>query len=77
MSEEEKKEEKLQFTAEGEAYGYISLDQARVLAIEHARDNRDIYGSTYSRGDLVWEVVRQEKSEDYYDIRLSYRPDIE
>jgi len=74
MSEEDKKEEKLEFTAEGEAFGYISLDQARVRAIEHARDNRDFYGSTYSQGDLVWEVVRQEESEDYYDIRLSYRP---
>ena len=74
MSEEDKKEEKLEFTAEGEAFAYISLDQARVRAIEQARDNRDFYGSTYSQGDLVWEVVRQEESEDYYDIRLSYRP---
>tara|TARA_B100000315_G_scaffold145098_1_gene134046 strand:+ start:3463 stop:3741 length:279 start_codon:yes stop_codon:yes gene_type:complete len=46
MTEEEgkKEEEKLEFTPEGETLGYISLDQARVLAIEHARDNRDFYG---------------------------------
>ena len=74
MPEEENKEEKLEFTAESEAFGYISLDQARVRAIEHARDNRDFYGPTYARGELVWEVVRQEESEGYYDIRLSYRP---
>ena len=74
MPEEENKEEKLEFTAESEAFGYISLDQARVRAIEHARDNRDFYGPTYARGELVWEVVRQEESEGYYGIRLSYRP---
>ena len=32
------------FTPEGEALGYISLDQARVLAIRHARENTDFYG---------------------------------
>ena len=41
MAEDQgKKEEKFDFTLEGEALGYISLDQARVLAMEHARDNR-------------------------------------
>ncbi len=37
MTEEEgKKEDQLGFTREGEALGYISLDQARVLAMETA-----------------------------------------
>ena len=73
--EGEKKEDKFDsFTPEGEALGYISLDQARVLAIEHARDNREFYGSRYARRELVWEVVSAEEGEDYYDIRLSYRP---
>ena len=77
MSEDNKKDdEKLEFTPEGEAVGYISLDQARVRAIEHARDNRDFYGPRHSQGELVWEVVSQEESEDYYDIRLSYRPSV-
>ena len=76
MSEEESKQddEKLEFMPEGETFGYISLDQARVRAIEHARDNRDFYGPHYSQGDLTWEVVGQDESEDNYDIRLSYRP---
>jgi len=75
MNEEDSKnEEKLEFTPEGETFGYISLDQARVRAIEHARDNREYYGPRYSRMELVWEVVSQEESEDYYDIRLSFRP---
>ena len=33
MAEEGKEEEKQEFTPEGETLGYISLDQARVLAI--------------------------------------------
>ena len=75
MDEEEgKEEEKLEFTPEGETFGYISLDQARVRAMEHARDNRDFYGPRYSQIEMVWEVVSQEESEDYYDIRLSYWP---
>ena len=72
--DEEKKEEKLEFTPEGETLGYISLDQARVLAMEHARDNPGFYGRRYARTQLVWEVMSQEESEDYYDISLSYRP---
>ena len=62
------------FTAEGESLGYISLEQARVLAMQHARDNRDFYGPAYSEINLVWEVTSQEEGEDYYDIRLSFRP---
>ena len=48
-----KEEEKFDFTAEGEALGYISLDQARVSAIQHARDNRDFYGRGYANRELT------------------------
>ena len=74
LAEEQDKEEgKLAFTPEGEDLGYLSLDQARVLAVQHARDNRDYYGRAYARRELVWEVMSAEESEDYYDVRLSYR----
>ena len=73
-AEDKKDEEKLEFTPEGETFGYISLDQARVLALQHARDNRDFYGRRYANQDLVWEVVASTETEDYYEIRLSYRP---
>ena len=75
MAQDEGKQddEKLEFTAEGEALAYISLDQARVLALRYARDNREIYGR-YADRVLVWEVVRAEETEDYYEVRLSYRP---
>jgi hypothetical protein len=52
------KEDKFEaFTPEGEALGYISLDQARVLAIQHARENTDFYGRRYQGVELYWEVV--------------------
>ena len=45
MAEDEgKQEEKFEFTTEGEALGYISFDQARLRAIQHSRENTDIYG---------------------------------
>ena len=72
--EGKKEEEKFEFTPEGEVLGYISLDQARVLAIEHARENVDFYGRRYARQELVWEVASQEEQEDHYDIKLSFRP---
>jgi len=36
-----KEEEKFDFTSEGDVLGYISLDQARVLAVQQARENTD------------------------------------
>jgi len=71
--QEKKDEEKLEFTAEGEAIAYISLDQARVLALRHARDNRDFYGR-YANQELVWQELSAEESEDFYRVMLSYRP---
>ena len=70
---EDKEEGKLAFTSEGEGLGYVSLDQARVLAVQHARDNRGYYGRAYAKKELVWEVIGADESEDYYDVRLSYR----
>ena len=72
--EEDKQEEKFDFTAEGEALGYINLEQARLQAMEHARDNTEFYGSTYDGVRLVWEVLSAEDGEDYYEIKLSFRP---
>jgi hypothetical protein len=69
------KEDKTDLDSAGEERGYISQDQARVLAIQHARDNTEFYGSEYASGELVWEVISQEETEDSYEIKLSYRPD--
>lgn len=43
MAEEEDKhnQDKFDFDQRGEALAWISMDQARVLAIQHVRDNTD------------------------------------
>ena len=69
-----KEEEKFEFTPEGEALGYISLEQARVVAMQTARDEPGDYGRRLSGVQMVWEVISSEEGEDYYQIRLSYRP---
>ena len=75
VEDEGKKEEpKVEFDSAGEAIAYISLDQARVLALQHALGNRDFYGRRYARWDLVWAVTSAEETEDYHEVRLSYRP---
>ncbi len=73
MAKDGKDDDKLEFTPDGETLGYISLDQARVLALQHARDNREVY-RRYADRELVWEVASAEVTEDYYEVRLSYRP---
>ena len=75
MAEEEKeKDEKFDFDSSGEALAYISLEQARIVAARHTRENRDFYGRRYSRRELIWEVLDSEEGDDYYYIRLSYKP---
>ncbi len=58
----------------GSAGEFISLDQARGIALDQARENRDFYGRRYARQDLAWEVVNQEEGAEAYRIRLSYQP---
>ena len=70
---DESKDQKADSAVEVEA-STISLDQARVVAIRHARENADFYGPRYSGRELVWEVQSSEEGEDYYQIRLSFRP---
>ena len=70
--EEDKKDK---FDSAGEvAGGYIAQDQAQVMAIRHARENTDFYGPVHAGRELVWEVASSEEGEDYYQVRLSYRP---
>jgi hypothetical protein len=70
----DKQADKLEFTSEGEPLGYISLNQARIQAMEHARNDTDFCGGQYNGIGLVWEVCRAQESDGYYDIRLSFRP---
>ena len=69
-----KEEDKFEFTAEGEALAWIGLEQARVVALRHARDNPDFYPHEYRNLPLAQEVIASEEGEDYYYVRLSFRP---
>ncbi len=67
-------EEKFDFTGEGEAVGYISLEQARVLAIRTARETPGEYVSSYQDMPMALEVSAEQDTEDYYRVTLSFRP---
>ena len=75
MTEDQgKEEEKFEFTAEGEAFGYISLDQAQVLAMRTARESPGTYGPRFEDATMAFEVVESEDTEDHYRITISFRP---
>ena len=69
----QKDDGKFDFTREGEALAYISLDQARVLAMRTARETPGAYGSTYADILMAFDVVEAEETEDHYIITLSFR----
>lgn len=69
----DREERKLDFTPEGEVRGYIGLDQARVQAMEYARDNTEFYGPEYAGATFFRELIGATESDDHYDIRLSFR----
>ena len=52
-----KEEEKFDFTGEGEAVNYISLAQARLLAMQTARETPGEYGSQYQDVSMAFDVV--------------------
>ena len=63
------------FTPEGEALGYITLEQARLVAMQTARDDPGNYGSRFKGVRMVYEVVEQDEGEDYYTITMTFRPE--
>lgn len=77
MAEEGKKDEKFDFTPQGEAVGFVTLDQARHIAIERAREESGNYGPSWQSVPMVFEVVDAEETEDDYSLSLSFRPDSE
>ena len=68
------KEDKFDFDSAGEAVGYISLDQARLLAMQTARDDPGDYGASFQGTPMVYDVVEEEETEDHYVVSLSFRP---
>ena len=72
---EEKKEDQFGFDAAGEALGYISLEQARLVAMQAARENPGNYGPRLAGTRMVFQLVEQQEGEDYYIVTLSFRPE--
>ena len=76
MAEDQGKqdEEKFDYSDTIERVAYISLEEAKVLAMEHARDNAELYGPRYRGVTFAHEVISGEEGEDYYDLKLRFRP---
>ena len=74
MAEYGSKKEEYEFTPEGEVFGYISLAQARLLAMETARDTPGNYGRRFRRVPMAFEITESVEDEDYYNITLTLRP---
>jgi hypothetical protein len=72
---QDKQEEKFDFTSEGEAIGYISLAQARLLAMRTAREMPGNYGRRFRGVTMAFEVVESSEDEDYYNVTMSVRPE--
>ena len=70
----EAKEDKFEFDYAGEARGYISLDQARVLAMRTAMEAPGAYGRRFEGVPMAFDVVEESDTEDHYVITLSFRP---
>ena len=71
---DKKEEEKFEFDSMGEVAGYISLDEARVLAVRTAMETPGSYGRRFRGVQMVFEVVGENETEDHYVISLSFRP---
>ena len=67
-----KEEEKFDFTTEGE--GYISLGEARVVAVRTTLKSPGNYGRQYPGTVMVFEVAESGEDDDYYTVTLSVRP---
>ena len=58
MAEDQgKEEEKFEFDSAGEALAYISLAQARVVAMQTARETPGEYGSQYQSVSMAFQAV--------------------
>ena len=74
VEDQDKEEEKFDFTREGEVVRYISLGQARLLAMQTASETPGNYGRRYQNVPMVFESVDDSENEDYYVLNLSFRP---
>jgi len=70
LDPEDKKEDSFEFDSAGETIGYISLDQARILAMCHAREN-----TCLPSGRIVDAPLRQ-PHKDVGSLPVMYRDEV-
>ena len=70
------KEDKFEFTSDGEALGYIGLDQAVLLARQSSRQLDDEIRQRLNWATVVWETSYSDQREDSYQIVLRFRPPV-
>ena len=69
------KEDKFDFTAEGEAKDFVTLDQARLIAMQTARDQPGNYGARLRGESMVFEAADESETDDDYVLTLAFRPE--
>lgn len=74
VEDRSKEQEKFKSTPEDEDRAYISLDQARALAIRIAQKARGDYGSQFQDVTMVFDVLDAEQTEDRYIVTLTLQP---
>jgi len=67
------KEEKFDFTSDGEDVRYISLDQAVLQARQQAQEDGERYRVRLGWEEIVWSEIRSEEREDTFRIVLQFR----
>jgi len=76
MAEDEaSKQGTLDFDGAGEARPHVSLERAKLLAMQTARDNRADYGRGFAKVRMNFQAVEHDEGEDYFFVTLSFRPE--
>ena len=74
MAEDQgKEEEKFDFTSDGEEIGYISLDQAILLARQQAQEDGERHRRRLDWDEIIWSEITAEEREDTFRIVLQFR----
>ena len=66
-------EKRDQFDSSGQVEGYISLDQAMLLARQQAQEDAEFYRRRLGWEEIVWSELSSEQREDTYRVVLQFR----
>ncbi|MEE3006013.1 MAG: hypothetical protein VX638_11270 [Chloroflexota bacterium] len=75
MAEGEAREGTVDFDGAGETRRHLSLEQAKILALETARNDPANYGRRFAALQMVFQVIKQEEEDDGYFVTLSFQPE--